>query len=178
MPVMPSIKILAYCCLAACGSNTPNGDSPDAAAVVDTSCGGGTDHFAFTGAVTVDSPSFGFITVNQKVNGVAGATQASEVMSFAPRHIINVDLEVLGAHDVAVENFMELVAPLNASCDTGTFDCTGFYATAGTYTVLSVHPRYHATFTLSSLFERHDNSGVPGPAMAGSITGCVDKANP
>jgi hypothetical protein len=180
---MPSFKILAYLGLAACSSNPPPAsDTPDAAgspdAPVDTSCGGGADHFAFTGAMSVDSPSFGFVTVNSKVAGVAGAASSGEIVSFGPRHILDVDLEALGDHDVAVANFMELRGPYNMSCDTGNTVCNGFYAQAGTYTVLSVHPRYHATFTLSALQERHDNSGTPGPAMAGSITGCVDKANP
>lgn len=179
---MPSLKILAYLGLVACGSNQPGSNSPDAAGspdgAVDPTCGSGGDRFVFGGAMSVDSPSFGFVTVNSKVAGVAGAASPGELVSFGPRHIIGVDLEVLGDHDVAIENFMELRAPLNAMCEAGNTVCNGFYALAGTYTVLEVHPRYRATFMLSSLQERHDNTGMPGAAIAGSITGCVDKANP
>jgi hypothetical protein len=166
--------ILVTLLLAAC-SNSADDTATDAAV---STCTGGGDHFVMTGAIAADSVSFGLVTVNSKVTGIAGAAANTDLIAFSVRSALSADLDALGDHDIATQNIMELRAPFNTSCDTGNTVCHGFFAQAGTLTVAAVHPRYQATFTLSNLFERSDNSGPPGAAIAGAIAGCVDKANP
>lgn len=147
---------------------------PDASSAT---CDGTSDAFAFSGAVTTfDAFDFGLVTLGGKVVGMAGSATNTDVLSFNSLPLT--ELETLGDHDVATQNITSLRAPFNHSCDTGNTVCHGFFAHAGTYKVTAVHPRYQATFTLTDLFERTDNSDQPGAAIAGSITGCVDKANP
>ena len=174
MPVMK--PILASILLAACGNSAADDTATDAPAAA--TCNGTGDHFVLTGPIAVESTSFGLVTVNAKVTGIAGAMPNTDLVAFSVRSALAADLDALGDHDVATQNIMELRAPFNTSCDAGNTVCHGFFATAGTITVAQVHPRYQATVTLTNLFERSDNSGPPGAAIAGTITGCVDKANP
>jgi hypothetical protein len=146
-------------------------------APIDNTCNGTGDSFVYAGAVTAfQAYDFGLVTSNGHVVGFAGSALNADVLAFNTRGLA--ELETIGDHDVAAENITALRAPFNVSCDTGNLVCHGFYAQAGTYTVHAAHPRYQATFTLSDLFERTDNSSPPGAQIAGTITGCVDKANP
>jgi len=148
----------------------------DAATMANT-CNGSGDAFVFSGAITAfEAYDFGMITSNGQIVGLAGSALNADVLSFNTLPLK--ELETIGDHDVATETIQALRAPFNQSCDTGNTVCHGFYAHAGTYTVHAVHPRYQVTFTLSDLYERTDNAGPPGPAIAGTITGCVDKVNP
>ena len=145
-------------------------------APIANTCSGTGDSFVYSGAFAFEAYDFGMVTSGGKVVGLAGSALNTDLLAFNTRPIT--ELETLGDHDIAVQNITALRAPFDQSCDTGNSVCHGFYAQAGTYTVHAVHPRYQATFTLSNLFERSDNSGPPGASIAGTITGCVDKANP
>ena len=149
--------------------------NPDAPSTPNT-CNGTGDSWVYSGAIAFEAYDFGMVTFGGKVVGFAGSALNSDVLSFDTRPLT--ELETLADHDIAVQNITALRAPFDVSCDTGNTLCHGFFAQAGTYTVHAVHPRYQATFTLTNLFERTDNSGPPGAAIAGTITGCVDKANP
>jgi hypothetical protein len=148
---------------------------PDAPGTPNT-CNGTGNSFVYSGAVAFEAYDFGMITLSGQVVGLAGSALNSDVLSFDTRPLT--ELETLADHDVAVQNITALRAPFNQSCDSGNTVCHGFFAQAGTFTVHALHPRYQATFTLSNLLERTDNSGPPGAPIAGTITGCVDKANP
>jgi hypothetical protein len=63
--------------------------------------------------------------------------------------------------------------PLSGLCSADT-PCPGWYAFAGAYHVISVHPRYRATFTLTDLRARQYASDPPGDPIDGTIVGCVD----
>lgn len=148
---------------------------PDASSVPNT-CNSTGNSWVYSGAVDFEAYDFGMITSGGKVVGLAGSALNTDVLSFNTRALT--ELDTVADHDVSVQNIMALRAPFNQSCDTGNTVCHGFFAQAGTFSVHAVHPRYQATFTLTNLFERVDNSGPPGAAIAGTITGCVDKANP
>jgi hypothetical protein len=157
------------------------GDSDDASGADDEVpdvCDGTADRFVYVGAVEADHVDFGFTTVNGKIVGTGGAAQNRDLIAFTLRDPATYDLESLGDHDVALQNITALRAPLGATCETGNTQCRGFFALAGTYTVLEVHPRYRATFEISDLYERTDNFGPPGAAIEGTIRGCIDKTNP
>ena len=140
-------------------------------------CNGTEDAFVFSGAIpTFEAYDFGLVTSGGHVVGMGGSAPNTDVLSF--NTLLLEELDTLGDHDIAVENLQALRAPFNQSCDTGNTVCHGFFADAGTYTVHALHPRYQATFTLSDLYERSDNTGPRGAAIAGTIAGCVDKANP
>jgi hypothetical protein len=168
--------------LAGCQPVSQVGAQTDAApgtadAPIDNTCSGTGDSFVYTGAITAfQAYDFGLVTSNGLVVGFAGSATNADVLAFNTKALAEID--TVGDHDVATENITALRAPFNVSCDTGNTMCHGFYAQAGTYTVHAAHPRYQATFTLSNLFERTDNSSPPGAQIAGTITGCVDKANP
>ncbi len=146
-------------------------------------CDGTSDGFVFSGAnydfVAYD---FNFVTSGGKVVGIAGSGLNADLLSFNLTKF-TFDLEALGDHDVATQNLTSLHMPYDPAstghtCDPGNTVCHGFYAQGGTYTANAVHPRYQATFTLSNLHDRTDNTSPPGAAIAGTITGCIDKANP
>ena len=168
--------------IAGCQPVSHVGDQVDAMpgtadAPIANTCNGTGDSFVYTGAITAfQAYDFGMVTSNGQVIGLAGSALNTDVLAFNTRPFA--EIETIGDHDVAAENITALRAPFNQSCDTGNTVCHGFYAQGGTYTVHALHPRYQVTFTLSNLFERTDNSSPPGAAIAGSITGCVDKANP
>lgn len=146
-------------------------------AAIANTCNGSGDSFVYTGAITAfQAYDFGLVTSSQQIVGLAGSALNTDVLAFNTNPFA--ELETLGDHDIATENIQALRAPFNQSCDTGNTVCHGFFAHAGTYTVHALHPRYQVTFTLSSLFERTDNFGPPGAAIVGTITGCIDKANP
>jgi hypothetical protein len=138
----------------------------------------------FSGAVPdLVSHDFGFFTTGpgNQINGIGGRATNTDVISFGT-NVFGAELETLGDHDVTVQNIDSIRSPYAPSnlhtCDPGNTVCHGFFAHAGTYTVHAVHPRYQATFTLSDLYDRSDNTSPPGAPLAGTITGCVDKANP
>jgi hypothetical protein len=177
---MPFVKttIAMMLALAACGGNSSPA-SPDAPAgsidaPASATCAGG-DHFVLRGAFALDTVNFNFVTSGGRIAGVGGSVNG-DLVAFGLRSFVTPpDLE--SDHDIAITNLKELRQPLNSSCNTpGT--CSGFYALAGTYHVSSVHPRYSATFTLSDLRERHTATDPPGAPIAGTITGCIDLANP
>ena len=177
-------RFLVLITIAGCSPTSQVGAETDAAvdpgadaATVHNTCNGTADTFMFSGPITpFEAYDFGLVTSAGKVIGMAGSAFNTDVLSFNTK--VFKELDTVGDHDVATENIMALRAPFNYSCETGNTMCHGFFANAGTYTVHALHPRYQATFTLSDLYERSDNSGPPGPAIAGTITGCVDKANP
>jgi hypothetical protein len=172
-------RFLVCLALAGCEPVSQVGAQSDAGSHDATSantCDGTGDAFTFSGPLAFDAYDFGMITSGGQVVGLAGSAFNADVMSFATRPLS--ELETAGAHDIAVQNLTALRAPFDQSCDTGNTVCHGFFAHAGTYTVHAVHPRYQATFTLSDLYERSDNFGPAGAAIAGTITGCIDKANP
>ncbi len=145
-------------------------------------CDGTSDAFVFSGASDFVAYDFGFTTVGGKVVGIAGSGLNADLLSLNLTNF-TFDLEALGEHDVATQNLTSLRIPYNPAsnghtCDPGNTVCHGFFAQSGTYTINAVHPRYQATFTLSDLKDRTDNTSPPGGAIAGTITGCVDKANP
>ena len=153
------------------GSATAGSD----AAIANT-CTGTGDSFSYAGAFAFEAFDFGMITSGGKDVGIAGSATNTDLLSFNTTPLA--ELDALGDHDVAVTHITALRAPFMASCDTGNTVCHGFFAHAGTFTVQAVHPRYQARFTLTNLFARVDNSGPEGAAIAGDITGCIDKANP
>jgi hypothetical protein len=157
------------------GAQSDAGASDHDAEIANT-CDGTGDAFVFSGAVAFQAYDFGMITSNGQIVGLAGSALNTDVMTFNSHALT--ELETAGPHDVAVQNITSLRAPFDQSCDTGNTVCHGFFAHAGTYTVHAVHPRYQVTFTLSDLYERSDNASPPGAAIAGSISGCIDKANP
>ncbi|MEP6860274.1 MAG: hypothetical protein ABJE66_06630 [Deltaproteobacteria bacterium] len=145
-------------------------------------CDGTHDDFVFSGASDFVAYDFGFTTLGGKIVGIAGSGLNADILSFNLTKF-TFDLEALGDHDVATQNLTSLHMPYDPAsnghtCDPGNTVCHGFYAQSGTYTVNAVHPRYQATFTLSNLKDRTDNTSPPGAAIAGTLTGCVDKANP
>lgn len=145
-------------------------------------CDGASDAFVFSGTAEFVAYDFGLVTSGGKVVGMAGSATNADLLSFNLTNF-TLELETLGDHDVAAEHLTSLRMPYDPAsnghtCDPGNSVCHGFYAEAGTYTVLAVHPRYQATFTLSNLLDRTDNSSPPGAPLTGTITGCVDKANP
>jgi len=151
------------------GSQGPDGPLAD--------CTGPNDAFAFSGAIpTFQAYDFGLVTSGGNVVGMAGSALNTDVLAFNTLPLT--ELSTLGDHDIATQNITSLRAPFNHSCDTGNTVCHGFFAHGGTYSVTAVHPRYQATFTLTDLFERTDNTANLGAPIAGTITGCVDKANP
>jgi|MudIll2142460700_1097286.scaffolds.fasta_scaffold13930_3 hypothetical protein len=162
---------LVLASLVGCGDPTDSSSVPDASTSVGN-CGGG-DRFVLDGPVMFTTSSVGPVTTNNKVSGVAGLLGTSELYTFSARNPL-VDLDALGPHDVASVNLKYLRGPQGADCSTAAGGCRGFFALAGTYTVIEVQPRYRATFELSDLRERTDYSNQPGPAMAGTITGCLD----
>jgi hypothetical protein len=176
---MKSLLLIVICgCepLSQVGAQNDAQPAGDAAAIANT-CGGTGDSFVYSGAVEAfQAYDFGMVTSNGLVVGFAGSALDADVLAFNTRQLAEIDS--VGDHDVATENITGLRAPFNVSCDVGNTVCHGFYAQAGTFTVHATHPRYQATFALSNLFERTDNSSPPGTAIAGSITGCVDKVNP
>ena len=161
--------VFALASLIGCGGADPS-STVDASSVDD--CGGG-NRFVLDGAVVFETSSVGAVTTNDKVSGVAGLPGANELFTFSARNPL-VDLDALGPHDVASINLKYLRGPQGADCSTAAGGCRGFFALAGTYTVIEVQPRYRATFELSDLRERTDYTNQPGPVMAGSITGCLD----
>jgi hypothetical protein len=140
------------------------------------SCGGTGNTLTYSGAVSFDAYDFGMVTSNSIIVGFAASSLNADVLTFNSRTLT--DLQALGDHDIATNNLTAMRGPFNTECSTGNTVCHGFYADAGTYTVHAVHPRYQVTFTISNLFDRTDNESGPGAAIAGSITGCVDKDNP
>jgi hypothetical protein len=136
-------------------------------------CGGGGDRFVLDGAVVFETSSVGPVTVDGKIAGVNGLLASSELYTFSSRNPL-VDLDAAGSQDVAAVNLKYLRGPQGADCSTAAGGCRGFFALGGTYTVIEVQPRYRATFELSDLRERTDYTNQPGPAMAGTISGCVD----
>jgi hypothetical protein len=174
-------RLLCLVALAGCEPISQVGAQSDASAgdrdaAIANTCDGTADAFVFSGAVAFQAYDFGMVTSNGQIVGLAGSALNTDVMTFNSRGLT--ELQTIGAHDIAVQNLTALRAPFNQSCDTGNTVCHGFFARAGTYTVLAVHPRYQVTFTLSDLTARTDNAGPPGAAIAGSIAGCIDKANP
>jgi hypothetical protein len=138
-----------------------------------TDCAGDADRILIDGAYSFVHGSPGLVTIDGKVIGVSGAIpgQPPKTYSFVIRDIAAGDLDTVGAHDVAAQNLKFLEQP-SGGCDTG--GCTGFFAKAGTYTVTESAPRYRATFTLSDLAARTDATDTEGPALAGTITGCIN----
>ena len=173
---MASVKlpILITTCLVACGGDKHEGqpDAPDQIA----DCGGTTDRFLMTGPFTIDTPNFGFVTVNSKIAGMMGAaTPSTDIAALTLGNVIANDLE--SDHDIASANLKYIREPLNSHCsDTAT--CEGFFAMSGSYHVVALTPRYQATFTLGDLHEHHSGTDQPGPAIAGTISGCVNHAPP
>ncbi len=159
---------LALSSVVGCGDAVdPEVDAPTAG-----TCGGG-DRFVLDGAVVFETSSVGPVTVDGKIAGVNGLLASSELYTFSSRNPL-VDLDAVGARDVASLNLKYLRTPQGADCSTAAGGCRGFFALGGTYTVIEVQPRYRATFELSDLRERTDYTNQPGPAMAGTITGCID----
>lgn len=138
----------------------------------------GNDRLLFGGPFVVDTMTVAYVTISDKVVGVA-AQQSGKTLSFTVRNALTQNLDTIGDHDVATTNLKHLEIPSGADCDTdppGT--CNGFFALAGTFSVTQIQPRYRATFILTDLRERHDNTNVLGPAIAGTITGCLDVQAP
>ena len=164
---MASVKFALLGVLVACGGDKHDStDAPQNTA----ECDGTSDRFLMTGPIAVDTNNFGFVTVGGKIAGLGGSA-STDVVSFVLRNGVANDLE--SDRDVANANLMYFREPL-AGCG----DCTGFYALAGSYHVVSLAPRYEATFTLSDLHERHAAQDPPGASIAGTITGCVNHAPP
>ena len=151
-------------------------------AAIANTCNGTDDAFVFSGAAEFVAYDFGLVRSAGRVVGMTGSALNADLLSFNLTKL-TFELEAVGDHDVATQNITSLRMPFDAAstghtCDAGNIVCHGFFAQSGTYTVTSVHPRYQATFTLSDLHDRTDNFSPPGAAFAGTITGCVDKANP
>jgi len=168
---------LALGSLVGCGEAVDPSGSPDASTAVDApsvgTCGGGGDRFVLDGAVVLETSSVGPVTVGGKISGVNGLLPSNELYTLSSRELL-VDLDAVGVRDVALLNLKYLRSTQGADCSTAGGGCRGFFALGGTYTVIEVQPRYRATFELSDLRERTDFTNQPGPALAGTITGCLD----
>lgn len=163
--------------LTACGSDgtdeTGDNTTPDATA--SANCAAGDDRFVLAGSVAVESSSVAPVWSDSKVIGVNGAMPSAELFAFTTRSFAD-HLDAVGTHDVANVNLRYLAIPSGADCSTPSGGCRGFFALGGTYTVVEVQPRYRATFELTHLRERVDDSDQPGAAIVGTITGCIDTA--
>jgi hypothetical protein len=173
MPIvklMPSI--VSGLMVVGCGGGEDPPVTTDATQALD--CEGGGDRFVLEGPVAIESTSLGPITVEGKVAGFSGAAGGGDVFGFSKRHTpFDGDFDALGAHDIAGVHVKYLQFPFNADCSVAG-SCHGFIALAGTVTVHELSPRFRATFDLTELFARSDNSDVQGAPLAGAITGCVD----
>jgi hypothetical protein len=169
---------LALASLVGCSDTADPVSIPDASNTVDAptsvgTCGDGVNRFVLDGAVTFETGSVGPITVDGKIAGVGSPLGSGEFYAFSSRNPL-VDLDSMGLHDIATLNLKYLRGPQGADCSTAAGGCRGFFALAGTYSVIEVQPRYRATFELTDLRERTDYTNAPGPAIAGTITGCLD----
>jgi len=146
--------------LVACASDDPAG----------ASCA--EEGLSLSGAVTRSTRSASVITVGCAIIGIGGidvSTQKS--YSFVTRDVLHTNLNRVGTHDVSVEQVKFLEAESGDDC-TEPDQCTGFVAQAGTVEVASLDP-FSATFTLSALVESNDSTSTLGPAMSGTVTGCM-----
>ncbi len=168
-------RLLVSILIGGCSPVSQIGAQVDGSLATNT-CNGTGDAFTYAGAFTFDAYDFGMVTSAGKIVGLAGSATNADLLAFNTTPLG--EIETLGDHDVAARHLTALRGPAMAQCDTGNTVCHGYFAHAGTLTVHALHPRYQVTFTLSELFERVDNSGPEGSAIAGSITGCIDKANP
>lgn len=153
--------------LAACAGS----DDPPVEGIA--ACDGG-DRFVLDGAFAIDSEELGPVTVEDKVAGFMGAAGGGNIFSLTKRHVpLDGDFDEVGVHDIAGVHVKYLEFPFNSDCSvSGT--CHGFFALAGTVEVLEVSPRFRATFSLTELVERSDNTDEQGAPIAGTVTGCVD----
>jgi len=181
---VPQLLVVMSLSLAACGDPAAVGpDAPTSTAdaaldAVTAACLPGTDRLSLHGAFEVETSSVAYVTSAGKIIGVGGVT-AGKSFAFSVRDVVHADVDTLGDHDVAATNLKFLEMTPGSDCATAPAgSCTGFFALAGTYTVIEVQPRYRATFTLSDLSERHDNTNQAGAPLAGTITGCLDVAAP
>lgn len=179
--VKPGLAFTLLVALSACGDTEPSTATPDAATPTADApasvgdCSGGGDQFVLSGPVSIESSSLGPVTVEGKVAGFSGATSSGRIFTFTKRHVpLDGDFESVGSHDVTTEPIKFLDKPFEGDCSTAADGCSGFFALAGTVTVTAIAPRFVATFELTDLYARSDNSDAPGPAIAGTITGCVD----
>ena len=178
----PQLLVVMSLSLAACGD--PASVGPDAPATtadaaldaVASACSPTIDRLSLRGAFEVETSSVAYVTSAGKVVGVAGVV-AGKSFAFSVRDVVHADVDALGDHDVAATNLKFLEMTPGSDCSTAG-SCTGFFALAGTYTVLEVQPRYRATFSLSDLSERHDNTNQAGAPLPGTISGCLDVAAP
>lgn len=183
-----NLIVIAF--LAACGGGDDDGGMPatpdagtnpssdGAVTTGDPMCPSGTTRLVLTGAHAVDMANVSPVEVSGNVTGVAG-TDGTDLVTFGLRQAFAAHLESLGEHDVAEKNLMFYQHPSGTDCAFAPLGvCKGFFAMAGTFTVLEVAPRYRATFTLSDLYERALTDSDPGAAIAGSITGCLDVPAP
>lgn len=185
--VRPLLVALSICGVTACGTTPPPPSGVDAPAgstdaALDApaanGCPRGADRLSLHGAFAVDTASVAFVTSAGKLVGVAGS-HAGNPFAFSVRDVLHQDLSTVGDHDVVATNLKYFEAPSGTDCATapaGT--CRGFFALAGTYTVLELQPRYRATFALADLRERHDITNQAGAPLAGTITGCLDVPAP
>lgn len=139
-------------------------------------CTPGNDRLVIGGVFSIDTQQIANVTVSGKVVGVGGQ-HGGNTVAFSVRDTLADDVATLGVHDVATTNMKQLEVPPGSDCSIAGA-CTGFFALSGTFTVLEVQPRYRATFTLGDLHERHDNTNTEGPAIAGTVTGCLDVQAP
>lgn len=173
-----SKTLLIASLLAACEHDSNVGTEVDASTDGGSvaMCSPGSDRLVIGGAFSIDTQQIANVTVSGKVVGVGGQ-HAGNTVAFSVRNTLTDDVGTLGAHDVSTTNMKQLEVPPGGDCSQAGA-CTGFFALSGTFTVLEVQPRYRATFTLGDLFERHDDSNTPGPALAGTVAGCIDVAAP
>ena len=172
--------VLIAASLTACNHDSSVGNEVDAAGsgidgTLSDACQAGSERLVITGAYTLDTASAATVTRNGTVIGLNGQV-AGKTYALGVRDALTQDLGTVGTFDVATTNIKHLEIPPQINCDTTQGLCKGFFALAGTFVVTSVQPRYHATFTLTDLRQRTTTSGAPGPAIAGTATGCIDAA--
>jgi len=165
--------------LVACGSLVACGDpTGDPSAGADASsvatCGTGGEHVVLAGAVALDSASAGTITVDGKVGGINGRSTIGRFYALNLRDIVGGgNLDSVGDHDIAMLPLKYIDKAPDVDCSQPSA-CRGFFALAGTWTVIETLPRYRASFVLSDLYRHDDTTNQLGAAMAGTVTGCVD----
>ena len=100
----------------------------------------------------------------------------SDAANLTVRDVFDDSFLEVGTYDVADRPMKYLEGLADDAC-TEAEPCDGFIAQGGTVDVLSLAP-FQATFSLSALTEATTaTDGPPGPAIGGTVTGCLNTAN-
>jgi hypothetical protein len=162
--------LLSLALLAACGNSGPDSEETPDSAIATGDCVG--EHIILQGAVQLDVRSAAAATVDGKVAAFVGASTPTSAYSLSLRDILGTDLDTTGVHDIATKPLKYRNKTVDAECPGP--DCSGFFAMAGTFTVLETSPRYRATFTLSDLYLHDGDTNTLGAPISGNVTGCID----